>query len=74
MVQYKCGNDSKEAYMVDYITDEQVVKRAKVAVKTEIEQIFALDLPIVIYDDYTHKIYNKYSDGRMEEISSDVNV
>ena len=54
--------------MYDYITDEQVVKRAKAAVRIEIERRFAMDLPVVFYDPVTDKIYNKFSDGRLEEI------
>ena len=50
------------------ITDEQVVKRVRAAVKLEIERRFAMDLPVSYYDPVTDKIYQKYNDGRIEEI------
>ena len=53
--------------MIDYITDEQVVKRARTAVKIEIEKRFAKDLPVSYYDPVTDKIYRKYNGGREEE-------
>ncbi len=34
----------------DYITDEQVVKRANAAVGLEIEKLKALGAPVIIYD------------------------
>ena len=34
----------------NYITDEQVVKRANAAVELEIEKLKVLDAPIIVYD------------------------
>lgn len=45
------------------ISDEQVVKRAKAAVKLELEKKKAMDVPIAVYDRKTQKIYMENSDG-----------
>ena len=45
----------------DYITDEQVVKRANAAVGLEIEKLKALGAPVIIYDRK-----NGYKTGRTE--------
>lgn len=41
----------------EYITDEQVVKRAKAAVRLAIEKKKILGLPIVAYDSGNNEIY-----------------
>lgn len=52
----------------DYISDAQVVKRAIAAVKIELDKIKALDIPVVVYDRKTQKIYQKNSDGYTIEV------
>ena len=52
----------------DYITDEQVVKRAMAAVELEIERQKALDIPITIYDREKKVILQKNSDGSVVEV------
>lgn len=47
----------------DYISDEQVVKRAKAAVEIELEKKKALDIPVAVFDRKTQTIYQKNSDG-----------
>lgn len=47
----------------DYISDENVMKRAEAAVKIELEKKSALDIPIAVYDRKTQKIYYEKSDG-----------
>ena len=51
----------------DYISDEAVVKRVNAAIQIELEKKKALDIPAVIYDSTTKKIYYVYSDGTREE-------
>lgn len=46
-----------------YISDAQVVKRAKAAVKIELEKKKAMDTPIAVYDRKTQTIYQQNSDG-----------
>lgn len=46
-----------------YISDEAVVKRAKAAVKIELEKKKAMDMPITIFDRKTQTIYRVNSDG-----------
>lgn len=46
-----------------YISDETVVKRAKEAVRIELEKKKAMDLPIVVYDREKQIIYQENSDG-----------
>ena len=53
----------------EYISDETVVKRAKEAVRIELEKKKALDVPIIIYDSETQTIYQEYSDGTRKEVS-----
>lgn len=53
----------------DYISDERVVKLAAEAVRLELEKKKALDIPIVIFDSKTQKIYKEYSNGHREEIA-----
>jgi hypothetical protein len=50
----------------DYISDEQVVKRAQAAVKLAIERKKVTENPIVVYDRETQNIYNINSDGTRE--------
>ena len=52
----------------DYISDEQVVKRANAAVKIELDKKKALDIPVAIFDRKTQKIYQKNSDGSKIEV------
>lgn len=47
----------------EYITDSQVVKLAKEAVRLEIEKQLALDNSIAVYDGNSQKIYKENSDG-----------
>ncbi len=47
----------------DYITDEQVVIRANAAVRIAIEKKKAMQIPVVIYDRETQKIYQTNPDG-----------
>lgn len=53
----------------DYISDEEVVKRACAAVKIELEKKEVLGIPAVIYDRKTQKIYHVYGDGTKVEIA-----
>lgn len=46
-----------------YISDEIVVKRAKEAVRIELEKKKAMDLPVVVYDREKQIIYQENSDG-----------
>ncbi|MCD8300120.1 MAG: hypothetical protein LUC41_02940 [Clostridiales bacterium] len=50
------------------ITDEQVVKRAREAVRLELKRMKAMDIPVAVYDGKTKKIYQVYSDGTREEV------
>ena len=47
----------------EYITDEQVVQRAKAAVRLAIEKKKVLGTPIVSYDPVTNKVYQTNTDG-----------
>ena len=51
------------------ITDEEVVKRAKIAVEIAIMKHKAMGVPIVQYDEETKKIYRVFSDGTREVIN-----
>ena len=51
------------------ITDEEVVKRARIAVEIAIMKHKAMGVPIVQYDEETKKIYRVFSDGTREEIN-----
>lgn len=46
-----------------YKSDEAVGKRAKAAVKIELEKKKAMDMPITIFDRKTQTIYRVNSDG-----------
>lgn len=52
----------------DYITDEQVIKRAAAAVKLEIEKLNALDAPVIVYDSKKRVIVRRNSDGTEVEV------
>lgn len=47
----------------EYITDEQVVERAKAAVRIAVEKKRILGTPIVAYDSSTQEIYRINGDG-----------
>lgn len=47
----------------EYISDEDVVKRANEAVRIELEKKKALDIPSAVFDRKTQTIYHKKSDG-----------
>lgn len=47
----------------EYITDSQVVKLAKAAVRLEIEKQFAMNNSIAVYDGDSQKIFKENSDG-----------
>ncbi|MDO4283889.1 MAG: hypothetical protein Q4C60_01010 [Eubacteriales bacterium] len=50
------------------ISDEAVIRRAQAAVRIELEKKKAMDLPVVVYDRKTQKIYEESSDGTRKEI------
>ena len=52
----------------EYISDEQVVKRASAAVKIELEKKKAMDIPATVYDRKTQKIDQINSDGSKVEV------
>lgn len=52
----------------EYITDENVVKRANAAVRIEIEKKRALDIPIVVFDRKTQEIYEVNGNGERRVI------
>lgn len=52
----------------EYIPDEVVVRRAKAAVKIELEKKKALDIPIVVYDRQTQTIYHENNVGTRVEV------
>ena len=54
----------------EYISDETVVKRANEAVRIELEKKKAMDIPIVVYDRETQKIYHENNDGTRVEVGS----
>ncbi len=47
----------------EYITDDDVVKRANAAVRIELEKNKALGVPAVVFDRKTQVIYHVNSDG-----------
>ena len=47
----------------EYISDEQVAKRANAAVKLALEKKKVTETPIVVYDRETKNIYNLNPDG-----------
>lgn len=54
----------------DYISDEQVVKRATAAVRIELEKKKAMDIPVVVFDRKTQTIYQVNSDGSRVAVGS----
>lgn len=52
----------------DYITDEQVVKRANVAVGLEIEKLKAMEAPVIIYDRKKQVVVRRNNDGTETEV------
>jgi ribosomal protein S8 len=52
----------------EYISDEEVIKRANAAVKIELEKKKAMDIPVAIYDRKTQIIYQVNSDGSKTEV------
>jgi hypothetical protein len=52
----------------EYITDDQVVKRANAAVRLELEKKRAMDMPVTFYDRKTGTIYQVNSDGSKTEL------
>lgn len=52
----------------DYITDEQVVKRANAAVGLEIEKLKAMGAPIIIYDRKKQVVVRRNNDGTETEV------
>lgn len=52
----------------DYITDEQVVKRANAAVELEIEKLKVLDIPVIVYDRKKQIVVRRNSDGTEVEV------
>ena len=52
----------------EYITDEQVVKRANAAVELEIQRLKALDIPVVVYDREKQVVIRRNNDGTEVEI------
>lgn len=53
---------------LNYITDEQVVKRANAAVELEIEKLKAIDAPVIIYDRKKQVVLRRNNDGTVTEI------
>lgn len=47
----------------DYITDEQVVKRANAAVGLEIEKLKVMGAPVIIYDREKQVVVRRNNDG-----------
>lgn len=52
----------------DYITDEQVIKRANAAVEIEIQRLKALDIPVVVFDREKQVVVKRNSDGTEVEV------
>jgi len=52
----------------EYISDETVIKRAKAAVKIELEKNKALGIPAVLYDRESQIIYRENDDGTKIEV------
>jgi len=52
----------------DYITDEQVVKRANAAVELEIEKLKAIEAPVIVYDRKKQVVIRRNSDGTETEV------
>ena len=52
----------------DYITDEQVVKRANAAIGLEIEKLKAMGAPVIIYDRKKQVVVRRNNDGTETEV------
>ena len=52
----------------DYITDEQVVKRANAAEGLEIEKLKAMGAPVIIYDRKKQVVVRRNNDGTETEV------
>ena len=52
----------------DYITDEQVVKRANAAVGLEIEKLKAMGAPVLIYDRKKQVVVRRNNEGTETEV------
>ena len=52
----------------DYITDEQVVKRANAAVGLEIEKLKVMGAPVIIYDRKKQVVVRRNNDGTETEV------
>ena len=52
----------------DYITDEQVVKRANTAVGLEIEKLKVMGAPVIIYDRKKQVVVRRNNDGTETEV------
>ncbi len=52
----------------EYISDENVIKRANAAVKIELEKNKALGVPAVVYDRESQIIYRENEDGTRVEV------
>ncbi len=52
----------------DYVTDEQVVKRANAAVGLEIEKLKAMGAPVIIYDRKKQVVVRRNNDGTETEV------
>ena len=52
----------------DYITDEQVVKRANAAVGLEIEKLKVMGAPVIIYDRKKQVVVRRNNDGKETEV------
>ena len=53
---------------LDYITDEQVVKRANAALELEIEKLKAMGAPVIIYDRKKQVVVRRNNDGTETEV------
>ena len=53
---------------LNYITDEQVVKRANVAVELEIEKLKAIEAPVIVYDRKRQVVVRRNNDGTETEV------
>lgn len=52
----------------NYITDEQVMKRANTAVKLEIEKLKAIEAPVIVYDRKKQVVIRRNNDGTETEV------
>ena len=52
----------------DYITDEQVVKRANAAVGLEIEKMKVMGAPVIIYERKKQVVVRRNNDGTETEV------